>query len=318
MCAQDGVVQRAVAVAVVGRRPDDDGALSVPLPDDGRFEVVAYCDEGLPGHETRRGPATHYTDYNVLLQESPAEVMFVTGPVEKRRDFAVRALNAGRHAVLDLPFCQDAAGAERVMKTALQRGLVATADLPWRRDPDLLAVRAALEAENLGAPWGVLCSVSRAAPEADAPAGPPLLDDIGLAMLDQVHLLLDQDVRSVTTHLNRPAPGADEAGFLVYLPLRKGGWAAAQAACGPTGLPHWTLYGAHATITAQGGRAIVTTDGATRSYEPTPRREAFWDNLHAVLREGAAPLYHPAGIVRAMKLMAAARESADRGDPVTI
>lgn len=318
MPAEDGMAQRPVAVAVVGLRPDEEGAIATSLPADGPFELVAYCDEGLPGHETRRCSAVHYPDYNVLLQESPAEMVLVTGPIEKRRDFAVRALNAGRHAVIELPFCDDASDAERVMKTALQRGLIATADLHWRRDADLLAVRAALAGENLGSLWGVLCSAGRPQPEADAPALPCLLDDLGLQLLDQVHLLIDQDVRSVSAHLNRPAAGADETGFMVYMPLRKGGWAAAQAACGPTGLPRWTLYGPRVVVTAAGGRATVTSDGQTRSYDAPPAENAFWDNLYRAVRRGDEPLYHPVGIVRAMKLLEAARESAESGEPVTI
>jgi predicted dehydrogenase len=318
MPAEDDRTQRPIAVAAVGLQPDGEGVLATALPPDGPFDLVAYCDEGLPGHETRRCDAVHYTDYNVLLQESPAELVLVMGPVEKRRDFAVRALNAGKHAVLELPFCEDAADAERVMKTALQRGLVATADLPWRRQADLRAVRAALDAENLGALWGVLCSVARPQPEADAPALPPLLEDIGLTVLDQVHLLLSEDVRSVSAHMNRRAPDAEEAGFMIYMPLRKGGWAAAQAACGPIGLPRWTVYGPRVVITADAGHATVVSDGETRTYDAPPPPDTFWDNLRRTVREGDDLLYHPASIVRAMKLLEAARESAEVGEPVTI
>lgn len=318
MPAEDDLARRPIAVAAVGLKPDEEGVITTPLPADAPFELVAYCDEGLPGYETRRCVAAHYTDYNVLLQECPAELVLATGPVAKRRDFAVRALNAGRHAVLELPFCEEAADAERVMKAALQRKLIATADLHWRHDPDLLAVRAALAAENTGAVWAVLCSAGRPEPPADSPAPPPLLSDLGLPLLGQMHLLLDQDARSVSAHLDRPAPGADEAAFMVYMPLRKGGWAVAQAACGPTGLPRWTLYGTRVVITASDGQATVTADGQQRTYAAPPPAETFWENLYRAIRHGAEPLYHPAGIVRAMKLLEAARESAELGRSVTI
>jgi scyllo-inositol 2-dehydrogenase (NADP+) len=318
MPAEDDLTQRPIAVAAVGLRPDEEGTIATSLPPAGPFELVAYCDEGLPGHEARRSPIPHYTDYNVLLQESPAELVLVTGPVEKRRDFAVRALNSGRHAVLDLPFCEEAADAERVKRTAIQRNLLATADLHWRLDPDFLAVRAALDAENLGSVWGILCSVGRPEPGAGSAALPALLSDVGLPILDQVNLLLSDDVRSVTAHLRRPAAQADETSFIVHMSLRKGGWAAAQAACGLTGLPHWTLYGPHEVITAAGGRATVTSDCEQRTYDAMPLQETFWQNLYEAIRHGTELLYHPAGIVRAMKLLEAARESAELGEAVTI
>ena len=82
--------------------------------------------------------------------------MLVDGPLELRRDMAVRALERRPPRRLPLPFSETALGAERIMKTALAGGgLIATADCRWRDDPDLLALRAALAAEDVGPVQGL-------------------------------------------------------------------------------------------------------------------------------------------------------------------
>ena len=321
MPADETTSANPVGVGAVGLRPGQADDILAAMPRDERFALAAYCDEGLRGQEPGDGSVAYYTDYNVMLQDPAVELILVGGPPAKRRDFAVRALNAGRHAVLELPFCEEAADAERVMKIALRKGLIATAELPWRRDPDLRAVQAALAGENLGAVDGLLCSISVPKPEADArPERGGLLDRLGLPVLDRVNLVLGQDVKSVNAHARRPvAPaGGRESAFLIYMPLRSGGWAIVQAAFGPTGLPCWTLYTAEAVITAGEGRAAVLSGEDVRTYDPPPREETFWERLYRAVRQGAEAPCHPAGIVRAMKLLEAAYESIETGDPVTI
>jgi len=334
MSAEGRPAGSAVGVAAVGVRPPDGRGILAELPDDGRFRLVAYSDEGLPplpradddeadaagsddGGQSEPALAC-YPDYNVLLQDPQVELVLVDGPIELRRDFAVRALNAGRHVVTAPPFCETAMDGERVAKTAIRKGLVATMDLKWRGDADFRAIRAALAAENVSGVQGAFLFWAVSEPPS-ATAAPGLLERFGMAMLDQMRCVLREDVKSVNAHLLRPTPAAADAGFLLYMPLRSGGWAVCHAASRAVGaLPGWVLYTAQATFAVGHGRAVVSTGGEERTYLSPEAPVAFWDNVHAAIREGAELACHPADIVHAMKLAEAASESAELREPVTV
>ncbi len=147
---------RPIGVGAVGVMPGEQDGLLAEMPPNAGFELVAFSDEGLPEQGPEERPAHYYPDYNMLLQDPHVELVLVDGPLEVRRDMAVRALNAGRHVVVPLPFAETAPDGERIMKTALSgQDLVATADCWWRDDADLLALRAALDAADPGPVQGL-------------------------------------------------------------------------------------------------------------------------------------------------------------------
>lgn len=303
-----------IGVGAVGTLPAEDGGLLSQLPVTDAFELVAFSDEGLDEEIRTEDPVRYCPDYNVLLQDPNVELVLVEGPVDTRRDQAVRALNAGRHVVTARPFAETAADAQRILKTALRAGLLATMDMPWRDDRDLLAVQAALAGESVGKVAGITAYRGLDAIEG---AGP--LAQIGLEVLDQMHLLLRQDAKTVSAHVVSGAGGGPEVGFLIYMPLRRGGWAVAQA--GPEArppLPRWVAHAPGVVITARDGTAVAASASGSRVCEAPPAAEGFWENLQRVIREGAEPKCHPADIVRAMKLHEAALASAEDGEAVPI
>jgi predicted dehydrogenase len=331
---------RPIGVGAVGVQPGVQDGLLAELPQGAGFRLLAFSDEGLPEQGAGARPVRYCPDYNVLLQDPEIELVLVDGPLELRRDMAVRALNAGRHVVLPLPFAETALGAERIMKTALSgRGLVATADCWWRDDADLLALHAALGAADAGPVQGlffftaveprpvvedILPEILLAEDEAEAEefeAG--MLAEYGVEMLDQLHLIARDYVKSVNAHLIAPAlPGATAGaaeGFMVYLALRAGGWAVAQATTHQAAdLPRWAAYTPRATITARDGTAVVAKADGTETYTAPSQTEGFWENLYAAVRTGADLKCPPVDIVRAMKLHEAAIESLEVGEPVTL
>jgi xylose dehydrogenase (NAD/NADP) len=309
---------KRIGVGVVSPDPVTDGGLAAGMPEH-LFELAAVSDEGMPEPAEYDGPEPFYCDFNMLLEDDRVELVIVEGPVEKRRDFAVRALNAGRHVVVAQPFAETAIDASRVMKTALKAGLVATSNMVWRDDPDLTSLMAALAAENIATVQGALVFRTAAAPTDGSPPG-SLLAEAGIEILDQVHMLLRDEVKMVSAHLQVPVAGGPDDGFLIYLPLRLGGWAVAHAARRTVpALPAWLVYTPGMTFTASGGRTVgATPAGGERAYELPAARVDFWENLFGAVRRGEALKCHPADIVKAMKLQEAALESARTGDPVSV
>jgi predicted dehydrogenase len=302
----------------VGIDLTDEESLLVQMPEGERFHWAAFCDEGLQAPRPDERPAAYHADYNVLLRDPAVELVLVGGPIELRRDLAVRALTAERHVVLPLPFCESALDAERVLKTAVRAGLIATANLEGRAAPDFRALRAALAAENAPSVQGLLCFRPAGDEGGQAPPG-GLLGRVGLEMLDQVNLVLAQDVSSVSAHAGTGGPGRPASSLLTYLPLRAGGWAVCHVGGDAgAGLPRWLAHAGQATFWADGGQAVVRTGGTNRTYEAPVLDQDFWGNLHAAVREGAPVRCHPAEIVRAMKLHEAALASIEAGEPIVV
>ncbi len=307
-----------IGVGTVGIDLGDEASLLARMPEGGQFALVAFSNEGLGGPRPDERPVTYHADYNVLLRDAAVELVLVGGPLELRRDLAVRALTAGRHVALPLPFCETALDAERVLKTAVRQGLIATAQMPGRADPDFRALRAALEEENAGPVEGLLRFHPSEEDGDEAPqAG--LLESVGIKLLDQVNLVLAQDVRSVSAHAGGAGAGRPARSFLVYLPLRGGGWGVCHAAP-PAGapLPRWVVHAGASTFTARDGRAVVSADGEERTYEAPLGEQDFWANLYAAVRRGEPVRCHPAEILRAMKLHEAALASIEAGEPVVV
>ncbi len=321
MCS--AAMQDPVAVGAVGVRPGEQAGVLEHLPVGPLFRWVAFSDEGVHQGEPEHRPVTYYPDYNMLLQDPHVELVLVEGPAELRRDLAVRALNSGRHVLLALPFCETALDAERVMKTSLRTGLVATAHLPWRGQPELLSLRSALEQENAGEVVGVQAFWSPPAEQREQAPATDAAEDVlerhGFALLDQLNVLADRDIKDVTAHLVRPGPGRAAEGFLLYLNLREGGWAIAQMDSRPLeGAPAWLVRAGSSVLTAADGQTVVTADGRRRVYGTPERVEGFWDNLYDAVRHGAEPVCHPVGIVRAMKLHEAALLSVEEQRAITL
>jgi predicted dehydrogenase len=307
-----------IGAAIVSADPLAEDGLAAGMPGE-LFELVAICDEGMAEPLEYEGPEPCYADFNMLLEDERVELVLVEGPVEKRRDFAVRALNGGRHVVVAQPFAETAVDATRVMKTALKGGLVATTNLAGRDDPDLVSLMSALAAENVSAVHGAMAF--RSAPV--VPDGTPpgsLLAEVGLEALDQIHLLLRDDVKAVSAHVRESSGGGPDDGFMIYLPLRHGGWAVAHATRRPSpGLPAWVVHTPAMTFTASAGTTTAATaDGEERCYATPDAGVGFWQNLFAAIRHGAELKCHPADIVKAMKLHEAAIQAAETGEPVTI
>ncbi len=298
-------VVNPVRAAVVGAGPEDVVAIEAQLAVTTRVRLCGVCVEGV---DCDRGALPEHLDchldLNMLLQGSDIELIIVAGPAERRRDLAVRALNGGRHVVTTAPFAATARDAARIMKTAARQGLMATMDIPWRSDPDLRALLAALQHPD--APRVHSLAMHRACGD-DAHGICP-------SVLDMVNLVVPADVRSVTAYMDA-APGR---GYFLMLPLRHAGWATVRVTEREVpGVPRFIVSGAAGTIIVDAGQATVHTSGGAHCVEPGDVPD-FWAGVFDAVRSGLVHPFATVDIVRAMKLHSAAEESAATGEAVSI
>lgn len=305
----------AVGVGVVGSGNAREHLIQ-RLPDGPRFKPVAFCDEGCEEQGPEEKPLEYYQDYNLLLKDPDVELVLVQGPVGRRKDFAVRALNAGKHVVTDRPFCEESDGAERIMKTAMRHDLVATCDLPGRNDPDFVALQNGLRDANVADAYAI--EGFRVFPP-EARTREELLDVFGFEMLDQLQMLVTTEIKSVSTHVFRPHEGRPAQHFMIHVAMRGEGWAALHGSVlARAGHPQWTAYTPDAIFTAEGGESVLHESEGSTPLEAGPPAADFWENLFLAIREEARLKCHPADIVRAMKLHEAALESTTLGEPAIL
>jgi predicted dehydrogenase len=310
--------QNPIGLAAVGVSSPQDG-LADEVADNPRFEVVAFCDEGIDEGHDRDTAVEYYPDYNAMLKDERVELIAVDMPVSDRQDYAVRALNAGRHTVVRPPFATDADEGERILKTSLKSDLLATCDMKGRDDPDFLALRTALEGANISTVYGL--DGFRDFGEVSEPgfSAPDILDEFGFELFDQLNMLHGGEVGSVNTLLYRPREGAPPEHFCVNLSMRNRAWASLQGSIyGQGGLPSWCAFAPGSVFTVSGGSATIHGPTGTDVQEGGTAPESFWDNLYRAVREDEPLKCHPADIVRAMKLHEAAVESAEVEEPVTL
>jgi predicted dehydrogenase len=150
------------------------------------------------------------TDAAALVEDPDVDVVVVSTPPDSHAGWALRALQAGKHVVVEKPFAIRTDEADAVLAQAEASGLLAVVYQNRRWDADHLAVREAVRAGRIGevfhletfvGGFGHPCNLWHS--DADSSGG--AFYDWGAHVLDQVLDLVPTAVDSVsaTTHKRR-------------------------------------------------------------------------------------------------------------------
>ena len=147
-----------------------------------------------------------------LLASGDVDMVVVVTPNRSHVPIGIRALQAGRHVVVDKPIAMDVPEAEMLLDAAERSGRILSVYQNRRGDGDFLTVRTLLESDVLGEidslearfeRWGVVGDEWR---ETAAEAGGPHRD-LGAHLVDQ-SLVLFGDARRVFAQMDRRRPGS--------------------------------------------------------------------------------------------------------------
>ena len=86
-----------------------------------------------------------------LITRDDVDVVAICSPSGVHAEQALAALEAGKHVVVEKPLALTAADADRIVGLAAERGLTVSTISQRRLEPEVIAVRRALEAGTLGA-----------------------------------------------------------------------------------------------------------------------------------------------------------------------
>ena len=145
----------------------------------------------------RRYPSvTVVRDAAELFDDDEIDLVVVATPNDSHFDLALRALEAGKHVVVDKPFTTSSAEAEALIDLARAHGRIVTVNHNRRWDGDFLTVGRLLDSGLLGSLVEYESRFDRFRPEArpgawreGTGAGAGLLFDIGSHLVDQALVL---------------------------------------------------------------------------------------------------------------------------------
>lgn len=90
------------------------------------------------------------TDVTELLKRSDIDAVAIATPVRTHAAFALAALEAGKHVLVEKPFADSVADAERMVASADKRGLTLMVDHTFIYSPPVRKIGALLDAGELG------------------------------------------------------------------------------------------------------------------------------------------------------------------------
>lgn len=116
-----------------------------------RAELRAYSGGDAAAAADTGWPDAAQVSAEQLNGRDDVDVIAICSPSGVHADQALAALEAGKHVVVEKPLALTAAEADRIVELAADRGLIVSTISQRRLEPEVVAVRRALQAGALGA-----------------------------------------------------------------------------------------------------------------------------------------------------------------------
>ena len=228
-----------------------------------------------------------YADLDMMLADSGIDCIVIATPNDTHFEFASRALEAGKHVVVDKPITLHAADARTLVGMASQRKLLLIPFHNRRWDGDFRTVQALVASGRLGRITHVESHFDRFRPEVrqrwreNADSGGGLLYDLGPHLIDQALVLfgLPQSVHA-TLGAYRDGAKADD---YVHLQLGYIEWQVVLHASALSALeaPRFTLHGTSGSYLKAG--LDVQEDQLKAGLRPG--QQGWGKNLPGIIRQ---------------------------------
>lgn len=324
------------------------------------LQLKALCDQSAARVDAARRmlpEAEIAADLTGMIQLAGVDVLLISTPPNTHAVLAEQALRAGKHVVLEKPFCLRLAEADRLVALAAETGRTLTVYQNRRWDPDFLALQAAVRRGDLGSIFHLEAFVGGFGHpcrfwHSHAPVSGGVIFDWGSHYLDWILQLIPEEVVRVSATRQKLvwqdvtnddhfeidltfASGA-EASFIHsdIAAARKPKWYVLGTAGAAVG--HWRE--GRLTTRSPTGQVleerlavtdlpcelhILTPDGSGESHDqllslPVPPPQAFYRNLAGHLLAGEPLAVTPESARRNVAVMEAGTRSAELGQPLDL
>lgn len=245
-----------------------------PLHVIGVYDVVDYRME-LAQHQ---GYQT-YESMEAVLSDEALDIVLIATPNDVHKELSIQALRAGKHVICEKPVTIHSTDLLDIVKVAEETGRIFTVHQNRRWDEDFLIIRDMLQKHTVGEVFHVESRVQGANGipgdwrQLKAYGGGMLLD-WGVHLLDQLLLLTDSKIESVSAQLSTILDTEVDDGFTTFIRFKDGLTALIEV--GTTNyikLPRWYVKGTEGTAIIRDwdlSGEIVTRNTEVEKVEPKP------------------------------------------------
>lgn len=300
----------------------------------GGFELVAVCDtlkERLQDAKDACACAT-YTQFSKILADPAIELMIIATPSKFHEPMAIKALNAGKHVLVEKPSARTVGGIDRMIAAAQKSGKVLTMHHNYRVNDDYQYVKQVIDSGILGDVFRIGRFVGGFSRRNDWQTlkkyGGGMVGNWGVHLVDHCLLLLDSPLKDVWGHVRHVFnPGDAEDDIKAVLRAESGMVIDIEmTTVNAAPIPNWTVLGNHGSMWILNNKAhlhyfdpkklpaLEPNDhpyALNRAYgvipgpdevpwvdkeeEPKPKKkpQAFYDNLRDAIRKGAPLIVEP-------------------------
>ena len=292
-----------------------------------------------------------------LLQAPGVEAVVISTPPNTHAALAEQALRAGKHVILEKPFCLRLAEADRLVALAADAGRTLTVYQNRRWDPDFLALQAAVQRGELGSIFHLEAFVGGFGHpchfwHSHAPVSGGVIFDWGSHYLDWILQLIPGEVVRVVAIRQKLVwqDVTNDDHFELRLTFASGAEASfIHSDIAAARKPKWYVLGTEGAavghwrqgrLTSRGPTGqvieerlpvtdlpcelhILTPDGSGDSHDqlvslPVPPPQAFYRNLAGHLLAGEPLAVTPQSARRNIAVMEAGTRSAELGKPLNL
>ena len=319
-----------------------------------RADLVAVCDlneKKLAKAAKKYAGVTTYTDFEELLKDDRVECISICLPSAMHADFAVRAMEAGKHVLVEKPLDITPDRARLIEEARLRTGMTCGVVHQNRFNVDMYPIRDAITSGQLGklilGTFGVKWYRDQAYYDNGGWRGTWEMDGGGSLMNQSVHTVdlmqwLMGEVESVTSHMgiyNHDIQTEDTTASLIK--FRSGAVATfVSTTCAYPGIStEIMLYGTGGTVEADadclktwkmtdspdedaeeaemlarygGGNLTAIPEDAARKFG----HDHVVEDMIAAVLDGRDPQVMPADALKAVEIVCAVYESARTGKTV--
>ena len=282
------------------------------------------------------------------LLEEDIDLVVVNTPNPLHVPMAAQAIRAGKHVVVEKPLAASSQEAAELLKLAQERGVVFTVYQNRRLDGDYLTVKKLIQAGRLGEIVDYECHFDRFRQGLSAKQwknqggrGVDIVYDLGIHLIDQAYALfgLPEEVYGDMRKQRPESGGVDKFEFHLYYPDKRVTLSAGELVAKPG--PQFMVNGRKGSFVKYGrdvqehallagarpsgpewGRddpahygvlCAAGEDGMTEETIPTEIGSygGFYDNLYRAIRQGEPLLVRPEDAVEVLRILEAARRSAE-------
>ncbi|MDO3408601.1 Gfo/Idh/MocA family oxidoreductase [Saccharibacillus sp. CPCC 101409] len=220
-----------------------------------------------------------YESFEAVLGDEEVDIVLVATPNDVHKELSIAALRAGKHVICEKPVTMNAADLLEIVQAAEEAQRIFTVHQNRRWDEDFLIVKDLFEHRKVG---DVFHLESRVQGANGIPGdwrqlkayGGGMLLDWGVHLLDQLLLLTDSKIHSVSADLSYILGTEVDDGFIATIKFKDGLNAVIEV--GTTNyikLPRWYVKGTEGTAVIHDwdlSGEIVTRNLEVEHVEPKP------------------------------------------------